>query len=257
MSTKIRRIVAREQQPILLAVAAMFDLRGIIIIVLTLLSLEFIPYPRSLMPPKKASAQKRKLTTEVVDFALAGFASVVGASFELTEESGSRTLINATCYDTSGGKVLVNGPDKRPRVALRMSGDYSAAFESGQLNEAGKIVIVAKLQEKLATSQETTATAGTATTEPAVANVPSVVESPLLCSICSGEYREGFHVHENCTGRICTECFASQVEQFLSTDPGKDFECPFENCETPLSSQTILDCLEATASVVSATLQSR
>jgi len=135
-----------------------------------------------------------------------------------------------------------------------MSGDYSAAFESGQLNEAGKSFMVAKLQEKLATSQETTTTAGTATTEPAAANVPSVFESPP-CSICPGH--EALPVHDNCTGLICTECFASHIEQYLSTDPNKDVECPFENCEASLSPQTILDRLQTTSSVVSATLQSR
>ena len=60
--------------------------------------------------PTQKQKQKRKINTDIVDVALAGFASVVGASFQLTEDRGTGVQANATCFDTSGKPVLVNGP---------------------------------------------------------------------------------------------------------------------------------------------------
>jgi len=60
--------------------------------------------------PSQKQKQKRKINTDIVDVALAGFASVVGASFQLTEDRGTGAQANATCFDTSGKPVLVNGP---------------------------------------------------------------------------------------------------------------------------------------------------
>ena len=228
----------------------MNKLRAIIIVVLSLLSFELIPFSRFFMPPKGSSQkQKRKINTDIVDVALAGFASVVGASFQLTEDRGSGAQINATCYDTRGQAVLVNGPDKRPRVSLRLIGDFSGAFDSGLLTEAGTDLVVAKLQEKLAIPN-----GGAATAEPAV---PPVVESPS-CFVCAGACEEGRSVHDNCTaGLICGECFESQIEKYLSTKTSGGSECLFQNCKAPLSPQAILDHLQGSDSVVSAALQSR
>ena len=113
-----------------------YYLKGVIIAVYCLLCFDLIPHPRS-MPPKKGSYQKRKINTEVAEVALAGFASVVGASFQLTEDKSTSALVKATFSDVSGNAVLVNGPDKRPRVDLRVKGNFLESFDSGQLNEVG------------------------------------------------------------------------------------------------------------------------
>jgi hypothetical protein len=89
----------------------MYYLKGIIIAIYCLLCFDLIPHSRS-MPPKKGSYQKRKISTDVVEVALAGFASVVGASFQLTEDKSTSALVKATFRDVGGNAVLVNGPHR-------------------------------------------------------------------------------------------------------------------------------------------------
>jgi hypothetical protein len=224
----------------------MYYLKGIIIAIYCLLCFDLIPHSHS-MPPKKGSYQKRKISTDVVEVALAGFASVVGASFQLTEDKSTSALVKATFRDVGGNAVLVNGPGKRPRVDLRVKGDFCEAFDSGQLNEAGTAAVILQLQTKLAPLCDSLGDAADASLD-------------SQCSSCSGMYGdEGHYVHDNCTGRICTECFKSQIENHLAIRTNKEFECLFENCKAPLSYQTILDHLpeEATSSAGTATLKSR
>jgi len=74
---KIENRNRKSLSELLLEVIAMYYLKGIIIAIYCLLCFDLIPHPRS-MPPKKGSYQKRKISTDVAEVALAGFASVVG-----------------------------------------------------------------------------------------------------------------------------------------------------------------------------------